>query len=324
VKGGAAPDIDAVADELYGLAPSDFTAARDLRAREARQAGQRAQATAIKGLRRPTGGAWLANLLVRERPDQLTQLLELGAAMRAAQAQLAGDELRRLSGQRHRAVSALAREAVELARRGGRTVSDSTGLELAETLEAALADAAAADAVRTGRLTHALRYSGLGPVDVPAEAVAPASAPPSDPEGTGATSDPDGRTDGPARTAARLHEVAAAEQRVRDEVEAAEQRVRDEVAAAAEVHRAAAAHERVVGEARDRLEKRQRRVVELEEQLDADRAAADRAAAELRHAEAALDIARSAGREADDRVDAARGQLDERRRNGPEPVRDRL
>ncbi len=155
-------DIDTVAGELYGLAPSEFTARRDALAAEARRAGDKALAAEIKKLRRPTAGAWLANLLTRERGQQVAGLLDLGAALRAAQAKLAPDDLRRLSLERHHQVAELEREARGLASQHGQTVSDAAAQELAATLEAALADEDAANALRAGRLTTGVHYSGLG------------------------------------------------------------------------------------------------------------------------------------------------------------------
>ncbi|WP_432171865.1 hypothetical protein [Streptomyces sp. 1222.5] len=55
-------DLDAVADELYALAPSVFTAARDESAQAARAAGDRKLAEEIRRLRRPTLSAWASNL----------------------------------------------------------------------------------------------------------------------------------------------------------------------------------------------------------------------------------------------------------------------
>ena len=181
-------DLATVAEELYGLPLAQFTATRDARAAQARKAGDQELATAIKGLKKPTTGAWLANLLVRERRPQVGHLLDLGAELRQAQAGLAIDELRRLSQARHKVVSDLRDEARVLAREVGQPVSDAVALELEATLEAALADADAADALRSGRLTVSLRYSGLGLSDtIPAATgsnagtsgpLPPASAPP--------------------------------------------------------------------------------------------------------------------------------------------------
>jgi hypothetical protein len=155
-------DIDTVADELYGLLPGEFTSTRDARAAEARRSGERELAAAIKALKRPTSGAWLVNLLARSDREQIATLLDLGAAMREAQEQLVGDELRRLSQQRRQVVSALGQSARERARDVGQPVSEEAGRELEATLEAALADPAAGEAVRSGRLTTALKPSGFG------------------------------------------------------------------------------------------------------------------------------------------------------------------
>jgi hypothetical protein len=89
----AVVDLDAVADELYGLTPGEFTTARQARAADARQTGDRDLAAAIGKLRRPTTGAWLVNLLRRERTDELMALLNLGEVTRQAQAGLDADAM---------------------------------------------------------------------------------------------------------------------------------------------------------------------------------------------------------------------------------------
>jgi hypothetical protein len=155
-------DFDDIADDLYGLAPERFTASRDARVGEARAAGDRALAERIKKLRRPTVSAWLGNRLARDQAHDIEGLLGLGAELREAQAELSGDELRRLSRRRGDAVAALVAQARGLARAAGQSVSDAILEEVNATLEAALADPAAAEALRRGRLTVALRYSGLG------------------------------------------------------------------------------------------------------------------------------------------------------------------
>jgi hypothetical protein len=162
---GSPVDLDAVADELYGLSLGEFTAARDARAAEARRAGDRGLASAIKTLRRPTKVAWLANVLVRRHREQVDALFRLGEAMQDAQDQLAGEELRQLSRRRQEVVSALTREARRIASDAGDPVSDEVARELTATLEAALADPAARAEVNAGRLTAALSYSGFGSLD---------------------------------------------------------------------------------------------------------------------------------------------------------------
>jgi hypothetical protein len=155
-------DLDAVATELYGLAPADFTNIRDARASEAQRAGDRELARAIGKLRRPSVSAWLANVLVRESGDQVQSMLDLGAAIRQAQARLSKDELRKLQRERRRAIAALLDDAADLARERGESISSAAARDLEATLEAALLDPEAAAVLKAGFLTTGLRYAGLG------------------------------------------------------------------------------------------------------------------------------------------------------------------
>lgn len=157
--------FDAVADELYELPPDEFVPARDDRVAAAKEAGDRDLARALSRLRRPTKAAWLANLLARHRTEQLDGLVALARGLAQAQQELDGDALRALSGQRHRVVAAMARDAGRLAARRGETVNDGLVREVAGILDAALADPAVAEEVRAGRLTKTVRYSGFGPAE---------------------------------------------------------------------------------------------------------------------------------------------------------------
>ena len=155
-------DVEGAADELYGLPPSEFTGARNVRVAAARKAGDRATADALKALRKPSAGAWLANRLVRERSAEVERFLTLSAQLRQAQAELDGQAIRRLSREGREAEAALLTDASALARRDEGAVSAGALVDLEATLDAALADPEAAETLRTGRLTSGLRYSGLG------------------------------------------------------------------------------------------------------------------------------------------------------------------
>ncbi len=168
--------IAEVADELYSLSPAEFTAARDDRARELRAAGQRELSAEIKKLARPTASAWLVNQLARRAPDELTRLFDVGDALHEAQRTLAGDRLRELSSQRRQVVADLLPVAATLAEDAGQPASAAVLGEVRATLEAALADPQAGDAVRSGHLTKALAYAGLGEVDLTAALALPAEA----------------------------------------------------------------------------------------------------------------------------------------------------
>ena len=160
------PDLVDVARELYALAPDEFTATRNQRAAEARSDGQKDLAAGIRALRKPSIGAWAVNLLVREQAEEIDQVLELGRTLRAAQADLDGDALRTLSGQRRALVAALGTQAASLAKAAGHRISEAAVSEVEQTLGAALADARAAAALKTARLTRALDSVGLEAVDL--------------------------------------------------------------------------------------------------------------------------------------------------------------
>src|SRR5258706_2896267 len=153
--------FDEIAAELYGLAPREFTAARNARATGARQAGDKALADAVGALGKPAMVGWLANQLVRERPDEVRALLDLGESLREATASLAGDQLRELSRQQRQVVYALVQQARSVANAAGHPVSEDTARGLEETLHAAMADPDAAAQLAAGQLTGALSRSGF-------------------------------------------------------------------------------------------------------------------------------------------------------------------
>jgi len=289
-----------VADELYTLAPAAFRAARDERAAQARAAGDTDLAAAIRKLRRPTVSAWLVNLLVREDPSQVDELLELGASLREAQQALAGDRLRELSGQRRRLVTALTQEARRLAERAGQPLSAQAEREVQETLEAALADPGIAEAVRSGRLTSALSYAGLGTdIDVSgAVAVWPAPA-----ERPARPAREAGTARGARRDAAAGHDrregepderarrAADAAERARREAEAAEGNRREAAEDTREAQAGLDEAEREVASARGEHEALLRRAEELERQLGQLQAESAQSLRALRQAQRRRDVA---------------------------------
>ncbi|WP_053684616.1 hypothetical protein [Streptomyces sp. XY593] len=148
-------DADAVAAELYGLRPEEFTAARDAHAAAARKAGQRAEAKRIAALRKPTLAVWAANRLARADADQAQHLLELGRGLREAHRTLSGEDLRKLSHQQHVVVAAMAGEARRLAGEAGQDLSAGVQREVEQILRSVLADPEAADTWARGVLETA-------------------------------------------------------------------------------------------------------------------------------------------------------------------------
>jgi hypothetical protein len=152
-----------IGDRLYALPPAAFTAARDAAVGEARQAGDRDTAAELAALKRPTQAAWLVNLLALARPDIVTELTELGDAIRSAQGTVPPTQLRDLSARRRKALDAALAASQDLARGAGAAAPNRAMLDEVEgTLAAAMADEAAAETVRSGRVLKPLRYSGFG------------------------------------------------------------------------------------------------------------------------------------------------------------------
>ena len=199
---------DDILDRLYELPPEQFIAARDEAVEAARRAGDRATATAIGKLRRPTVGAWLVNLLARGEPELLGDLLTLGEQLRRAQHDLRGDQMRELSVQRRAAIGGLVGQARRLALEAGRSARDNLPLaEVEATLTAALAEPEVADVVRSGTLTKTVGYAGFGETPRPRLRVIdggrPAEPPPTpvEPAGRSGREAPDRRAEAEARAA---------------------------------------------------------------------------------------------------------------------------
>ncbi len=159
-------DLDRAVDELYGLALEHFLPRRTALAGAAKAAGDKQAATAITGLRKPTMSAWVINRLVRERPDAADRLAELAHQLRDAQQALDGARMKELVPVRNRLIDELLGAAVEVAAAAGVRISATVSREVGATFVAALAAAAATDAVVSGRLTRALEYAGFGEVDL--------------------------------------------------------------------------------------------------------------------------------------------------------------
>lgn len=143
-------DLDTAADELYGGAREDFTPRRKELAKEAKAAGDPKLAAAIDKLAKPTTSAWLANQLARDPSSDVEQVASLGESLRAAHANLDGNELRSLSQQRTRLVNTLIRQAGKLGQ-----LTESVTRELEDIFTTAIADPEIARVLLAGRLTSA-------------------------------------------------------------------------------------------------------------------------------------------------------------------------
>lgn len=157
-----APEIDAIADELYGLPADEFIAARTAYAKQAKSDGDKQRAAAIQAMKKPTVAAWLVNQLVREHRDEVEVLVDLGAEMRRGLSGVSGEEMRELTKRRFQLVAALVKRSGEIGAAAGRGGNADASSAVQATLEATLSDQASADAVLGGRLSEPLSVSGFG------------------------------------------------------------------------------------------------------------------------------------------------------------------
>ncbi|NLG55142.1 MAG: hypothetical protein GX542_05775 [Rhodococcus sp.] len=157
-------NLDAAVNELYGLLPSEFVASRTKLIEQARSEGRRPLAIAIGKLKKPTVAAWVLNVLSRDNPRAIDDLLQLGIELGEAHRRLSACELRELSTRRQMAIRSLTARTRELADENGHPVGDSVLRDVAQTLGACLAEREVAQDLRRGRVLAAARYSGFGPV----------------------------------------------------------------------------------------------------------------------------------------------------------------
>ena len=306
----ATDELTDVADELYSLVPEEFTAARNDRAKEAkpddRELGRR-----IGELRKPSPAAWILNRLVREQPDAVDELLDLGADLRDAQGAGDGKALTGLGSERRALVAGLLQQASRLADAAERPPSRAVLDEVEQTLIAGTVDAGAGDALRTGRLVRSLQAVGFEDVDLDGAVAGEASSRPAKRRTTRTVSTRGQAREGGERAetetdaAVAKREAAVHAERARAEADVREAREREGTAkrALAEAEDLLHAAEWNADELRDERHDLETRLKELRSEIaDAER---DERDVERVRAKAAIAVDR-----ARDDVEAAETALD--------------
>ncbi len=161
--------VEEEVDALYQGDPDGFVAARQALVKRLKAAGDRATATEVATLRRPTAAAWAVNQLARRHPDRLADLVERGAELRRAhQRLLAGgrDDDTATAGRRRReGVADLVDVAAGILAESGRS-ADAHRDAIAATLDAASLDPDVGAEVAGGRLAKELDPpAGFGEMD---------------------------------------------------------------------------------------------------------------------------------------------------------------
>ena len=146
-------DLDARLDALFATEPKDFTAARDLLARELKGADRADDAAAVKALRKPTVAVAAVNRIARTHADQVAALVEIGDELAAIQSDAGADrdELRDLTRQRRTLLHQLTEDAAATTER-----PDGARSSVGATLDTASLDEHLRDDLLRGRLTQEL------------------------------------------------------------------------------------------------------------------------------------------------------------------------
>jgi hypothetical protein len=176
------PDLESELDELYALAPGEFTRARNDLVRRLKQAGQSEAAATIQGLRKPTVPLWTVNQLARGHPKEIEALLEAGEQLRVAQKEaLGGGEpqaLRSATSAERQALRGLTHRAQDLLTSAGHPPTAATLERIASTLRAAAVDPEGRELLAAGRLNDELESSGFGALEgMPVRARSPRRQP---------------------------------------------------------------------------------------------------------------------------------------------------
>jgi hypothetical protein len=248
---------EAGVEDLYGLDPNDFVAARNDLVKRLKKEGDRAQAAEVAKLTRPTPAAWAVNQLVRRHADEVEDLVRLGEVLRDAQDRaLAGDEpgdLRQAGRARRDALARLVDRADRLLVERGGAAGAHAG-EVAATLEAASLDAQAGATVLTGRLSTELAPpSGFGAFDLTVAPSLPARPKPK----AEAEAEP-APAEEPDDTARQEAEAAVAEAKQRWEEQTA--KAKEAVEKVATQRKAVREAEKEIADLEDQLSQAQRRL----------------------------------------------------------------
>lgn len=174
-SGGVDPAALAdVARDLLRAAPGDFVAARTARQRAVRK-DDRELAAAIGKLKKPAPAAWIVDLLASEAA--LDDAVDLGPALRQAQASADPQQIATLRKQRSQVVAALADTGADRASAAGHPPTPAVLEQVRATIEAGMADPHAGAAIRSGLLLRPLESVGFEDVDLTDAVAVPDAVP---------------------------------------------------------------------------------------------------------------------------------------------------
>lgn len=266
--------LDRAIGEVYRGPLDGFVQRRDALAKELRAAGRRADATAVRRLRKPNRTAWALDVAVLDDSTPFDRVAEAVAGVVAAQSGPGGD-LRGAVERMRGAARELARAAARASADAGHPVDQAV---LSPAVMSVIGNAAALEELRAGRLAAIPTAGGLG--FVTADAVSPVGTRVSPSEGVEPASQDTEVAEAAAAAADALRQAEAAAATARERAEAAKQAVRDT--------------ETAVEDAEERRRRADQQVEAARRELTHVRQEAKTARAELRQAERKAARARKA------------------------------
>jgi hypothetical protein len=163
--------------DLYALPLDEFTAARNELAKELAAGGDKAAATEVRALKKPSVPAWAVNQVARAHPKDVEALCDVQKKLRDAQKKLirSGDQdaVREATTAERQAVRRLVDRAREVLAGAGHTANEATLERVADTFYATAVDEGGLDDVKNGTLTKELKRVGFG--DIGGLSVVPAA-----------------------------------------------------------------------------------------------------------------------------------------------------
>jgi hypothetical protein len=173
-------------DRLYGVPLEDFVPERTRAARGLRAGGEKDAAKQLAKLPKPSAASWALNHVAREDPAAVQAWLAAAEELREASlhaAEVGGDRVRAAMAGHREATTTLTAVVAELARPGGRPLSEAMLDRVRSLLQAATADPEQADLLRAGRVTEEPAAGGaLTPVGPPRAPGKPGAPGPGDAE----------------------------------------------------------------------------------------------------------------------------------------------
>src|SRR6476660_9416202 len=150
---GRKEDLEAEVAALYREPLPGWTAARNALAARLKGEGRKADAEAVKALKKPSLSAWAVNQLFRREPEGMAAVFAAGKEARAAQGQAASgrgaEAFRAAQKEARKQIEALRRRAVALLAEGEAGASPAIAERIGRDLEAlAFSPAAAAQGAR--------------------------------------------------------------------------------------------------------------------------------------------------------------------------------